>query len=411
MALTTIAPTVVDINTVTKALTGNENIFIKYYSNARFYFNEQLQYGAKVNSRTVTCGSYHYDDYPSNNGLINGVDSNTFYFSLTDTFETTVNKALVKELIPYIKLTASVSTSLLTTAGSLTFTVKGKYFNGSFGAKNNSMEIEYSVRDGAGNYVFNTGGSGWVVLGAVNPTVDSYGNYEYSKTITGLDYTKQYELTVNVIDELSPVQTNTTVIMATPVYDWSSSDFHHHTDVYLDSNKYIRTLTSSGSAANILGTTANGSVSLGYGNYAMGSGQTAIYGNAISLTSRGAVNINGSVLADFVVEQGSNGTWFYRKWNSGRCELHGYKNISSLPCNTVLASGWYRTDVQSSPVFPFTVYNPKTNANYESAGTGALIWFTTLATSAYPADFYLIRPATSGSISGVVNYTVTGTWK
>jgi hypothetical protein len=41
------------------------------------------------------------------------------------------------------------------------------------------------------------------------------------------------------------------------------------------------------------------------------------------------VNIGGSSLADFVVDQGTSGDWSYRKWNSGRCELYTYHRVTT----------------------------------------------------------------------------------
>ena len=414
--ITTIEPTVTDVYSRTLELTGDNNTFIKYYSIARYYFNETARKGTTIGARSLTCGSFSKENLGVNNGVINGVDSNTFYFSVIDTGGAVVRKAVVVPFIPYVKLTAAVTSTPLTANGDITFTVKGKYYQGSFGAKNNSMELEYSVRDSAGNFVFNSSGSGWVKLGAVTPTVDSENNYEYSYTVTGLDYSQQYEITVNVIDELSPVQTSTTAILAIPAFDWSGDDFHHHTkvtfadNIILEERKTVRGLASDGSNLQLLGLNASDNLSVGWGGYNSGQQDTLIYGTNVEVLTKEKIKINGNTLADYVIEQGTNGTWFYRKWNSGRVDLSGYQNISSLDCTTALG-GWYRTAVQTAPSFPFTVYNPKTVLNYVSSGTGALVWCTTLESNTKPANYYLIRPTSSSAISGVVNFYTIGTWK
>lgn len=437
----TLSPTVVDVNNRTVELTGNNNTFIRYYSNAYFNTGATALKGAEIEYNTIINGTQTLDDYTSNTGTIYGVESNTFYFTAMDTRGFATRDFLVRTLIPYVRLTSSLTITPLDANGRFTFTVKGKYFNGSFGAKNNSMEVEYMVLDERGDPVFNEEGSGWVLLGTIDPddlNLDEEGNYEYSYTVSGLNYLSQYELTVNVIDELTPLQTMTTVVPSTPIFDWGKSDFNFNTNinfglentnitgnaitlntngitsndnVVFNAGKSIGGINPDGNAiitfepCNIFGYTV-----IGEGSYYNREGGTEIYGNEIRFTSDSPIKINGNTLAEYVVEQGSNGTWFYRKWNSGRVELSGYQNISSLACNTALG-GWYRTAVQNSPAFPFTVYNPKVTANYESDGYGAMMWFTTRSGSAQPASYYLIRPTSSSSITGVVNFYVTGTWK
>jgi hypothetical protein len=352
----TISPSVEDSNARTLELTGDKNKFIKYFSNGAFTVGAAAKKGAAINHRSIQNGTQKLEDYTSNTGTINAIESNTFYFSATDSRGLTVNGFKVVELIPYVRLTSSLTTTPMTTNGALTFTIKGKYFSGSFGAKSNSLEVEYALKNSSGNYVGGTE-SGWIKLGTVSPSV-SGSDYSYSYTITGLSYNEQYELTVNAIDELTPVQTTTTVIATTPLFDWSDTDFHHHTEVFFSDDIYIK----------------------------------------------------GEKVADYVIEEGVSGSWHYRKWASGRADLTGSKEIVNLACNTALG-GWYRTAVQSSPNFPFSIINPIVTVTYESAGFGALVWATTNTNTSKPFDFYLIRPTSSTAITGKVNYSVSGSWK
>lgn len=406
-----LAPIVYDTNARTIELTGSNKKLVRYYSNAYFDTGATAVEGATIEYNTITCGSVTLDDYTSNTGTINNIDSNTFYFSATDTRGYTGRDFIVfsedlGEFIPYVRLTNNLTVDAATPSGTLKFTIKGKYFNGSFGAKSNTMEVEYALQEkGSGDIV-------WTRLGFVNPTVDNNYNYSYSYTISnGFDYNKQYELTVNVIDELTPVQTTATTVVATPVFDWSDTDFAHHTTVQLDNSKGIYGTTKEGVKIDALNPcNSSGALVLGWGGYNTNYGKTDIMGNKVYISSRDGIVINNNNLADFVIDQASNGVWFYRKWNSGRVELFGYQNISNIACNTALG-GWFRTAVQTAPSFPFTVNNPKTVLNYESNGYGALVWLTTLATSSKPADYYLIRPTSSAAITGVVNYYVSGTWK
>jgi len=335
---TYLEPTVADVNNRTLELTGNSNTFIKYYSTASFDINPVVKKGATIEYYTITCGSTTLDDYTSATGEISNIDSNTLYFSAKDSSGGIAREARVVNLIPYVKLTSALSTDSLRADGSLTFTVRGKYFNGFFGAKNNTMEIEYSVRDKNGNYVFNSEGSGWVILGTVTPTVDDLNNYIYSYTINGLDYSQQYELSVNVIDELSPQIAVTTVIQTIPVFDWSADDFHHHTNVYISNDKNIYTKNNSGEAINLLETNADGSAILGYGNYTQYEGQTNIYGNKISLISNSDITINGRAYGtNQILWQGAS------HMNGGQSAPLA-QSVSAQPNGIVLVFSLYRNN-------------------------------------------------------------------
>lgn len=402
-----LSPTITMLDGRTLELTGNANSIIANYTPVSFNMGVTTRKGAAVAYRQVVNGSTVKTNISSGN--ISPVTSNTFYFRAEDSRGLRVEKAITKNLVPYVKLTASLETQPMTANGSLTFTIRGQYYNGSFGAKNNTMELEYAIRE-VGQDI------NWTRVGYITPTT-SGNTYTYTRTISGLAYNKEYELTVNVIDELTPVQSVSKVVTAIPVFDWGKNDFKHNTDVELATGKAITAYNSDNVNTELLSLTKDDVLRIGYGGIAYSTGETHLLGEDIAIQANGRINLhanqvafNDNIMKDFVIEEATNGTWHYRKWNSGRVELSGYKNINSEACNTALG-GMYRTAVLSSPAFPFTVYNPKTVSSYNSAGYGALIWNTTLETSSKPADFYLIRPTSSAAISGVVNYYTVGTWR
>lgn len=289
----TLNPTVKDTNARTVALTGNNQKFIKYYSNAYFETGATAHKEATIASQSVSNAGLTIENQAS--GTFVGVRSNTFYFGMVDSRGLSDKDFKIIDFIPYIKLTSSLSLGLLTANGTVDFTIKGKYFEGSFGAKDNAMEVEYSVRDKDGNYVFNNGdeGSGWVKLGVVAPDVND-GNYTYTHTIEGLDYTQQYTITVNVIDALTPVQTVSSVVAALPVFDWNGDDFHHHTDIVFSNDKRVMGMTANDEQIVALEPCdSEGDTTLGRGNYDSGEGDTRIFGNNIYLTPKEKIIING----------------------------------------------------------------------------------------------------------------------
>lgn len=351
--LPTLAPTVIATNNDrTRELTGDSsgNTLIKYYSDVEFSTNAEGRKGAYIENQYVRCGGQIVaGNMPE--GTVEDVWSGDFEFNVTDSNGYTVQQTLNKTIVPYIKLTCSIDSAKLDNNGNLTFTIVGKYFNGSFGAKNNTFEVSYYLKEN-GEDMFEKDQP----LGIVTPTVDAEGNYTYTHILTGLNYANKYELTVYVYDEITPANSiyTYTILGNVPIFDWGKEDFNFNVPVYLNNT-----------------------------------------------------NIPLERLADYIRIQGYSGNWFYRQWYSGKVELFGTQEISDLACNIALG-GWYRTAVNSSPYFPFTIENPQVTVTYESDGYGALVWPTTSSSESRPFDYYLIRPTSSSGISGKLTFHVIG---
>lgn len=216
----TLEPTVIDVNNRTVALTGNANTFVKYMSNAAFTTGARAYKEAFIDTQYVINGSQTVDGFES--GTIEGVDSNTFYYGATDTRGLTARDFIVVDLIPYVKPTCQLTSLNLDKDGKLKFTIKGSYFNGSFGAANNTLQVEYSIRE-------NNGDISWHIF-ETSPTFKE-NTYTITHTITGLDYRSKYTITANVIDELTSAQSEPKTATLYPVFDWSETDFNHNTEV------------------------------------------------------------------------------------------------------------------------------------------------------------------------------------
>lgn len=124
----------------------------------------------------------------------------------------------------------------------------------------------------------------------------------------------------------------------------------------------------------------------------------------------GDVRVNGSPLADFVVQQGVSGVWTYRKWKSGIAECwcqHSFTATVSTAWGVLFESG-----AISLPAFPFTfaeipqVHISAGNCNYamfvERGSTNA--W----ASKTSPGVMYVVRPNTVPSASYQVNIYAIG---
>lgn len=220
-----LSPTVEDINSDTLRLTGDKNTLVRYMSTAYYAINSVARKGTSIASEFVRNG----DTYTDPEGYIENVYSNTFYFEATDERGHSTNSAIVfnnlsdKKWIDYVKLTVGFTNDPLTADGKLTVKVSGKYFSGSFGAASNKLTIEYQIKSTEGDFI------DWTYVnsnnGIVTPTMDGE-NYTYTFVISGLDYTKTYELSLRANDELTSDYTITKVVPSSyTLFDWSKEDF------------------------------------------------------------------------------------------------------------------------------------------------------------------------------------------
>ena len=242
-----LTPLVEDINSDTLRLTGDKYTMVRNMSTA--YFNTQAvaRKGGTIASIEVRNGDKVVTGLEQE-GQIENITSNTFYFTVTDNRGYSTNDAVIfndlaeLKFIDYPKLTCNVSAKPISGVGDLTLTLTGKYFGGDFGTALNKLTVDYDchIQDEAEN---------WVSLGFVEPTVDSENNYSFTFTINDLVYTSAYQLTIRVNDELMAAVTPTIVVTAKSLFDWSKNDFKFYIPVQMDKGfMYPQTLLWQGAA-------------------------------------------------------------------------------------------------------------------------------------------------------------------
>ena len=248
----TINPTVVDSNATTKALTGDANKLVKYFSNAAYTIG-----AAAVKESTLTSQKATHNGIAKTTatGTFNGVENGSFTFEAKDSRGNTTTKTITKTLINYIKLTCNQKIRI-SADGVAAIDINGNYFNGSFGAVANTLTVQYRYKVSGGTY------SEWIAATAT----PSGNTYELTVSQPGLDYQKAYVFQCRAIDKLTTIETQEKTVKALPVFDWGENDFHVHGD----------------------------------------------------LTVEGTVNFNS--MGDYVLESGNNGSYAYKKWNSGLME-------------------------------------------------------------------------------------------
>lgn len=228
----TITATVKDTNATTKALTGDENKLVKYYSTASFTANATAKNSSTIhNINLIYNGNPFYQEAASwTNQFSNCVD-NTFRFTATDSRGFYTTTTVTKAMINYVKLTCAMGNNTPNAQGQMTVTATGNYFNGSFGKTANTLTVQYRYKTQGGSY------GSWT-----NLTVSLSGNtYSATKTITGLNYQTTYVFQCRATDKLATVNTNEISVKSTPVFDWSRTDFNFNVDVKFTGNsKYAK---------------------------------------------------------------------------------------------------------------------------------------------------------------------------
>ena len=278
----TLAPSVVDSNTTTTALTGNSAKFIKYYSNASVTTGAAARNSSTLKSQKIVCGA---KSLTTASGTISAVESASFTFSATDSRGYTTTQTVNKTLIEYVKLTCSMEAGAPTTGGVVKIKASGNYWNGNFGKVANTLTVQYRYKVQGNTY------SSWTTATATK----SGNTYSTNISISGLNYLNTYVFQVRAIDKLATIQSDEQTRKTTPVFDWSKDDF------------------------NINGTfTVNGNATI----------QGDLSVNKLQINNKEI---------DYIVEQGTSGIWTYRKWNSGLAEYWGKEQ------NFTLQDGWHRS--------------------------------------------------------------------
>lgn len=217
----TLNPSVVDSNPATIALTGDPEKLIRYASTAKFTTGAEAKKHYSI--ATEYCAAGGGNPIYGATGEIPNIATNYFTFSATDNAGRQVQTghevpAEYGYWIEYIKLTCSASTTEMTADGDVAITVKGMYFNGSFGAQSNALKITCTYSENNGEPQVRT-------YENVTPTMDG-DNYSYTFTLDGLNYLSVYEVQITAEDKvrLQPAVANI-VVASTPIFDWGRTDF------------------------------------------------------------------------------------------------------------------------------------------------------------------------------------------
>lgn len=220
-----VSGSVEDTNEITKKLTGDSKTLVKYKSNAK------CTIGVTLNNSSIY-KKYINNVQPTNDiRTINGVTDTSFVFSATDSRRYSNSTTVRPKIIDYIPLTLVPKiVRQEPTNGKVLLSVSGNYFNGNFGAYNNSLSIQYCYKEST-----QAAYSAWKSVSGVTIGTKSY-NLSNIVLDGDFDYQKSYIFKVKASDganniTLSTVEKPVNVSKGIPVYDWGESDFKFNVPV------------------------------------------------------------------------------------------------------------------------------------------------------------------------------------
>lgn len=124
----------------------------------------------------------------------------------------------------------------------------------------------------------------------------------------------------------------------------------------------------------------------------------------------GNVRVNGSPLADFVIQQGTSGIWTYRKWKSGIAECWCQYSFTAA-----ITTAWgvlYESSAVTLPSFPFTFSQiPQVHISADNSSNALFIErgnSSAWATVSSPGKMYAVRPKSTESTTYKVGIYVIG---
>ena len=348
---------VYDVGTYSTQITGNPNVLIKGYNVAFVNYSAMARKEATITKLETVCNGKTYTG-----AKIGYVESGIFTLTATDSRGNTTTKTIEKTLIDYVKPTCTLTAEgelINDTVLNINCRMSGNWFDGDFGAEYNYLALEYRYKVNDGTY------SDW--FGVEEDLEVSNNQYSVDFTVSNLNYQNTYTIQTRIVDSIG-LRDNTRiaesaeqVINIIPVFDWSNQDFNFNVPV----------------------------------------------------------SFQGEMMADFVVEtgteaMGTNGTWYWSKWASGKAECYGLRNYGNMGVSTAWGSVYISEPfTQSLPFGLFKTTPDFCNISYagSSSDWAAFIIPRLPANATTSCGFYVARP-TSGTISQAkINFHILGRWK
>ena len=224
---------VVDTNTVTKALTGNENTLVKYFSNAKATITASAKNSATIKSNQINNVSSEQIT------TINNVETNEFTAKVIDSREIdNTSEKVTKDFIEYVKLAIKSVDIERTgpTENQVRLNLDGFYFNDNFGVVDNELVIKMRYKEQYGE---------WSDYSNITPNITDENTFNLSdynlNTLfnANFDYQKAYTFEIVINDKLMTINQEISLKRGLPVVAYGEDFVHLYGDVELKSGNKV----------------------------------------------------------------------------------------------------------------------------------------------------------------------------
>ena len=345
---------ILDTNTTTKAVTGNNKAFIKGVSNAQISgVSATGNNSATIKSIVFNCDTKSAT-VSNGTATISAVTSGTFSLVATDSRGYSTTIPYTATMYDYFKPTLVANVQRVEQTGSIVKAdYSGKFCNNAI-SKGLTLDFRYIKDDGS--Y------SSWANITSISA---NSGSNDFSGSITfdiEFDYRKEYTFEFRAVDCLNTVPYKDTLIRGVPAFDWGEDDFNLNVPPYYQ-------------------------------------GKPMDF-----IIEQGTKNVTDPNTNETVA-------WSYRKWANGTAECWISRNVN---CNVTTAWGtalYYGT--VSTINFPFKFADvPVVNVTceYGSDSTSLFIASCGYSSQNYARPIMLCR-TTSGKFNCNLLYQVIGRWE
>lgn len=253
-----------DINEKTLNLTGDETKIVRNVSTVLATIKASANKDSSIKTKSVN------GIVISGNELeIEKSSASSFTFVAIDTRGYETSYDLTPDIIEYIPL--SINANFLRpqpTTGEVKLTYSGKYFDGSFGLKDNSLTIYWKYKLASDEE--------WIDGGILTPEVkDNRINESTISLGTIFDYQEVYDFQLVAIDELNTVTLKAQVSAGIPIFNWGKDFFNVNAKLNLFGKNLLEIIFPIGSTY-ITQENLNPNEILGFGTWERSKGKVLI---------------------------------------------------------------------------------------------------------------------------------------
>ena len=225
-AAPTFTATIKDVGAASTQLTGNgATTIIKGFNYISAAIAATAKKGATIKSYEITNGE---NIVKSSSAVFENTENSKFTCTIVDSRGNSATKEITLQMVDYIPLTCNVEANIrISTAESTTaeieYNITGNIYNGSFGAKNNTLRVEVT---------FEADGGGVASRVLDVPSSAFNGNtYNVTYTETDLDYRETWVVNAIAKDAIKSVSGFSKRLKAIPLFDYGKDDFKFNVPV------------------------------------------------------------------------------------------------------------------------------------------------------------------------------------